>query len=113
MTALVVTVPVRKISVPSQTLLDPDARLEDMDKFGIDVQVNYPTVFLEPLTEDPDFETALSRSYNTFMATQSSKRPDRLKWGAVLPLRRPREAAAEVRRARELGAVAASFYHDA
>jgi predicted TIM-barrel fold metal-dependent hydrolase len=97
----------KSFSVPSQTLLDPDARLEDMDKYGIDVQVNYPTVFLEPLTEDPDFETALSRSYNTFMATQSSKRPDRLKWGAVLPLRRPREAAAEVRRAKELGAVAA------
>lgn len=98
---------VRKpFSLPSQGLTDPDARLKDMDKAGVGVQVIYPTLFLEPLTEDPAFEAALIRSYNTYLATQCGQRAERLKWAALLPLRSVPEAVEEVRRAKQRGAVA-------
>ncbi|HLH23048.1 MAG TPA: amidohydrolase family protein [Chloroflexota bacterium] len=91
----------------SQTLLDVPERLADMDRAGIDVQVNFPTLFLEPLTEDPGLEAALIRSYNTFMAERARQAPERLKWAALLPLQDPDRAADEVRWAREHGAVCA------
>jgi predicted TIM-barrel fold metal-dependent hydrolase len=100
----------KRYAIGSQTLMDVDARLKDMDRFGIDVQVNFPTLFLDPLTEDLDFEAALMRSYNSWIATQSSLRADRLRWAAVLPMRSPAAAAAEVRRAKEMGAACVASY---
>lgn len=96
----------KPFSLGSQTLTDPDARVQDLDAAGIAIQVNFPSLFLEPLTEDPGFEAALMRSYNTYMATQCGRWADRLKWGAVLPLRSVADAVLEVSRAKELGAVA-------
>ena len=66
---------------------------------------------LAPVTQDAGFEAALMRSYNTYMATQCGQRADRLKWAAVLPVHDVAEAVAEVRRARELGAVAVVTTH--
>jgi len=96
----------KAFSVGSQSLMDVDARLGDLDRVGVDVQVIYPSlcVFV-PLTEDDAFETALLASYNTWIAKRCGERPDRLKWVAALTLRQPGEAAREVRRAKELGAV--------
>lgn len=48
------------------------------------------------------------RSYNTRLAERCAQAPRRLKFAALLPLRNPPEAVAEVRRAKELGAVAIS-----
>ncbi|MBI3076368.1 MAG: amidohydrolase family protein [Deltaproteobacteria bacterium] len=100
----------KAFSLGSQGLTDVQARLADMDKAGVDVQVIFPTVFLEPLTEDAAFEAALMASYNTWMAEVCKQRPDRLKWAAVMPLRTMPRAIEELRRARELGAVAAALY---
>jgi len=100
----------KPFSLDSQTLLDPAARLKDLDAGGVDVQVIFPTVFLEPLTDDPRFEAALMRSYNTWMAVTCRTHPDRLKWAGVLPMRSVPEAVEEVRRAKELGAVALAVY---
>jgi len=96
----------KPFAVGSQTLTDPAARVHDLDNAGIQIQVNYPSLFLEPLTEDPAFEAALMRSYNSYMAAQCEQHPNRLKWAAVLPLRSVEEAAAEVERAKGRGAVA-------
>lgn len=98
----------KPFSLGSQTLGDPLARVADMEKAGVGVQVNFPTLFLEPLTQDPAFEAALMGAYNSYMANQCSQAPDRLKWAALLPLRDVPAAVAEVRRAKELGAVAAA-----
>lgn len=98
----------KPFSIESQTLTDPDARLRDLDQAGLSAQVNFPTLFLEPLTEDPAFEAALMRSYNTYMAAQCGKRGDRLKWGAVLPMRSVPDAVEEVRRGKDRGAVCAA-----
>jgi len=98
----------KPFSIGSQTLGEPLARVKDMDSAGVGVQVNFPTLFLEPLTDDPAFEAALMRAYNSYMAAQCSQVADRLKWAAQLPLRDVPAAVAEVRRAKELGAVAAA-----
>jgi uncharacterized protein len=92
----------------SQALTAPTERLRDLDAGGIDVQVNFPTLFLDPLTEDAAFEAALMASYNQFLAQACAQAPERLKWAAVLPLRSPERAVAETRRVRELGAVCAA-----
>lgn len=97
-------------SVESQSLLDVDARIKDLDRFGIDIQVNFPTFFLEPVTEDVLYEAALMRAYNTWIAERSGRYPDRLKFAAILPLRTPELAVAEVKRAKELGAACVTSF---
>jgi uncharacterized protein len=96
----------KPFSIGSQTLGDVPARVADMDRLGIDVSVLYPTLFLTHLTEDTRYEAALMRSYNTWLAERCAEAPQRLKFAALLPLRNRPEAVAEVRRAKELGAVA-------
>lgn len=96
----------KPFTVGSQGLTDVDARLKDLDDFGLDVQVIYPTLFLANVTDDLAFEAALMRAYNSYLAQACGKAPARLKWAGVVPLRSPVEAAKEVRRCKELGAVA-------
>jgi predicted TIM-barrel fold metal-dependent hydrolase len=89
-----------------QSLMDVPMRLKAMDNAGIDVQVIYPTLFLVPLTDDDDFETALTVSYNTWIAERCALSP-RLKWVAMLPMRQPEAAVKEIERCKKLGAVGA------
>jgi len=96
----------KSFTAGSQTLDDVPERLRDMDKLGIDISVLFPTAVLTHLTPDPGFEADLMRSYNTWLAERCSQAPERLKWGALVPFRNVPEAVAEVRRAKELGAVA-------
>jgi predicted TIM-barrel fold metal-dependent hydrolase len=91
-------------SVESLELRDPAARLADMDREGIDVQVIYPTLFLARLTEDPAFAAALCASYNRWLGDVLSGQ-ERLKWVGVVALDDPTAAAREVRQAHALGAV--------
>lgn len=91
--------------VPSQTLEDVPLRLADMDRMRLRLSVLFPTLFLTHVTEDPLYEAALMRSYNTWVAQRCSQSNGRLKFAALLPLRAPAEAVAEVKRAKELGAV--------
>ena len=58
----------KPFSLESQGLTSPEARVRDLDRQGIAVQVLYHTIFLEPLTDDPEFEAALMRSYNSWIA---------------------------------------------
>ena len=97
------------IAIPSQELTDVGARLEDLDRFGIEKQVLYPSTWLDCLTEDPEFETALAQSYNTFMARQCRESGGRLYYAAVVPFRRPQAAVEEIRRVRQLGGAVAIF----
>lgn len=94
-------------SIGAQTMEDMAARLADMDKYGIDYQVVMPSVFLFPLTEDPDFLNALACSYNRFMAQACEQGKGRVFFGAVLPVREIRHAVEAAREAKEMGAVAA------
>ncbi len=96
----------KPFSLGSQGLTDVGARLRDMDAFKVDVQVIFPTLFLGIVTDDVAFEAALMRAYNTYLAQACGQAQDRLKWAALVPLRDPEKAVQEVRRCKELGAVA-------
>ncbi len=95
----------KTFNIGSQGMTDIDARIRDLDAFGIDIQVIYSSILFHRLTEDPRFEAALMRSYNTWISQRCGERPERLKWAAVIPMRDREACVAEVHRAREMGAV--------
>lgn len=97
------------IHLAVRELTDPGARLKDMDKIGVEIQVIYPTLFLVYLTDDPKLEIALCRAYNRFVADACGQAPDRLKWVAILPLRDVDASLREIKWAREHGAVGIFF----
>jgi predicted TIM-barrel fold metal-dependent hydrolase len=90
----------------SREMRDIDTRLRHMDELGVDVQVLFPTVFLSPLTAEPEIDLALSRSYNRWLADKCRNAKDRLKWAAVLPLLSMDKALEEAKFAKQNGAAA-------
>jgi predicted TIM-barrel fold metal-dependent hydrolase len=97
----------KPFTVDSQVMRDIPERLAELDRFGIDSTVLFPTALLCRLTEDVSFEAALMRSYNTWVAARCAEAPARLRWAAAIPFRSPGEGVEEVQRAKEAGAVAA------
>jgi predicted TIM-barrel fold metal-dependent hydrolase len=97
------------IHLAVRELTDPAARLNDMDKIGVEIQVIYPTLFLVYLTDDALLEISLCRAYNRFVAAGCARAPDRLKWVAVLPLRSVDASLEEIKWAKEQGAVGVFF----
>ncbi|MEE2721862.1 MAG: amidohydrolase family protein [Pseudomonadota bacterium] len=100
----------KEFSVGNQSLMDVPARLADMDRAGVDVQVIYPTLLFAPMTDDDDFQAALEISYNKWIEERCSEAPGRLKWSASLPLRNPKMAEKEVFRVKDAGAVSLMCY---
>jgi predicted TIM-barrel fold metal-dependent hydrolase len=97
------------IHVAVRELTDPFARLKDMDKLGVEIQVIYPTLFLVYLTDDAPLDVALCGAYNRFVANACAKAPDRLKWVVILPLRDIEASLREMNWAKEQGAVGVFF----
>ncbi len=97
--------------VPTQDLTDVNGRIASMDEAGIDRQIIFPTIWQGPVAEDPELESALATSWNTYMATQCSKSKGRLFFAAVIPYRRPADAVAELRRVKTLGSAAGVYTH--
>ncbi len=62
------------------------ARLGHMDELGIDVQVLYPTVFIEQISDKPAWEIAICKGYNRWLADIHRQGNGRLRWICVLPL---------------------------
>ena len=89
------------IHLSAREITDPAARLKDMDKIGVEIQVIYPTLFLVYLTDDPKLEVALCRAYNRFVAAACAQAPDRLKWVVILPLRDIEASLEEMKWAKE------------
>jgi predicted TIM-barrel fold metal-dependent hydrolase len=88
----------------TRELIDVPARLADMDRLGVDVQVLYPTFFLTSITERPEMDLALCRSYNRWLAEVTAPAKGRLRWVAVLPLLTIDKAVEELRFAADHGA---------
>src|SRR5207253_133581 len=61
-------------------------RLRHMDQLGIDVQVLYPTAFIELMADRPEVEVAICKSYNRWLADIWKEGQNRLRWACVLPL---------------------------
>jgi predicted TIM-barrel fold metal-dependent hydrolase len=91
-------------------LNDPAARLRDMDRMGIDAQMLFPSTLYAHMTADPEFEAALFRAYNRYVAAQCSHAPKRLKWSGLLPLRDERQAFEAIEEMQRLGARAAVVF---
>jgi predicted TIM-barrel fold metal-dependent hydrolase len=77
-----------------------------MDELGTDIQVLYPTMFINPFTERPAVELALTRSYNRWLAEVWQQGKGRLRWAAALPLLSMDEVPGELQFAKENGACA-------
>jgi predicted TIM-barrel fold metal-dependent hydrolase len=93
-------------SLECMELRGPAARLALMDQEGIDMQVLYPTLFLAwPVASEPVLGTAICRSYNNWIADVCNQSGGRLKWVATIDPADPRAAAAEMMRAKQLGAI--------
>jgi len=97
-------------SVGSMTLNDPQARLGDMDRMGFDAQMLFPSTLYAHMTSDAQFEAALYRAYNRYVAKQCAANPQRLKWSGLVPLREPSEAIAAIEEMQRLGARAAVVF---
>jgi len=62
------------------------ARIRHMDQLGIDVQVVYPTIFIEQVTDKPEIEVALCKSWDRWLADIWQQGGTRIRWMCVLPL---------------------------
>lgn len=80
-------------------------RLQHMDRLGVDIQVLWPTIFLERVADKAEVEVALCRSYNRWLADIWRQGQNRLRWMAVLPLQTMSEALEQLAFCQEHGAV--------
>ena len=69
----------------TRELIDVDARLRHMDELGLDVQALFPTTFLHQVTDRPEVEVALAKTYNRWMADRCTGSRGRLRWVALMP----------------------------
>ena len=97
------------IGVGCREITDVSARLADMDKAGVAVQVIYPTLFLIHITDDVELQTALCGAYNQYLAQVFRQGNGRLRWVAVLPLASVEASVEQMREAKQNGAVGIFF----
>ena len=77
-------------SYGSQTLLDPAARLRDMDAEGLDVQVIFSTVFPVAAYGGRGVSGGADAELEHLDGQRLSPAPERLKWAAMMPLQNRR-----------------------
>ncbi len=96
----------RVMFTPQETreMENVEARLKHMDELGVDIQVLYPTIFIEQITEKPEWEIAISKGYNRWLADIHSQSKGRLPWICVLPLLDMSAALEELQYCRQQGA---------
>lgn len=85
---------------------DIDLRLAGMDQLGIDAQVLHNSLWIESVTDVPEIEAALCRSWNRWMADIFTQGHDRLYWTCVVPAFDAELAIEEMQFAKDHGAVA-------
>jgi predicted TIM-barrel fold metal-dependent hydrolase len=78
---------------------DPNIRIKDMDREGIDVAVLFATVVSSFCAlKTVDFEVAMIEAYHRWLAEYCAAYPGRLMGAAVVPMRDPTRAAGLIRR---------------
>ena len=96
----------RVMFTPQETreMENVDARVKHMDELGIDIQVLYPTMFIEQITEKPEWEIPICKGYNRWLADIHRQGKGRLRWICVLPLLDMSAALEELRFCKQEGA---------
>jgi predicted TIM-barrel fold metal-dependent hydrolase len=89
----------------TRELASADLRVRHMDELGIDIQVLHNTLWIEQVTNRPDGELALCRSYNRWLADLWAHGQGRLRWSCLPPTLSIAEAIEEVRWCKQHGAV--------
>jgi uncharacterized protein len=83
---------------------DPDARIQDQERDGIDGEILYPTVGMAICNhKDRDFMKACLDAYNLWIADYAGTHPDRLFGIGQTALRSPAEGIEDLRKIRRLG----------
>ena len=90
-------------TMATRDLADVAARINHMDELGIDIQVLYPSIFLDQCTERADTDVALCGAYNRWMADVWQQSKGRLRWMATLPLLSMPDALDQLKFAKENG----------
>ena len=90
-------------------LTDVPGRLAALERRDVAAEIVYPTLFIMYLTNDALLEIALCRAYNRFMAEVWKAGKGQLRWVAPLPMRSVEASVAEMRWAKEHGAVGVLF----
>ena len=88
----------------SREMADVTERIAHMDDLNVDVQVLYPTLFLRPLTAEPEIDQALCRSYNRWLASIWKMGKGRLRWAVIPSVHRIDKAIEEINFGKENGA---------
>jgi uncharacterized protein len=85
--------------------------LADNEQEGIDLQILYPTLGLNiGEVREPEYQAALCRAYNDWVADYCREAPEHLKAVAIVPVLDPTEACREMNRAvADLGLVGVMF----
>lgn len=92
-------------TVDIRELHDVSKRIEDMDSLAVQHQILYPTLLLAEVSVHPQLMTAICQSYNRWLADRAAESGGRLHWVAMVPLVDMPAALAEMRWAKEHGAV--------
>jgi uncharacterized protein len=80
---------------------DPAARIEEMDRDGVDAEVLYPTPRISSAivaNPDPEYHHAMVRAYNDWLSEYVSYAPERFGGLAIMPNRGVQEAVDEMNR---------------
>ena len=88
---------------------DVERRLRHMDRLGIDVQVMIHTLWTVPVTDRPEVELALCKSWNRWVAEMWRLSDGRLRWCSVPPFMSMDESVKSLEWARDHGAVGVSM----
>jgi len=97
----------RNMSTPREAreMENVGARVAHMDELGVGLQVLYPTIFIQQVTDRAEVEVALCRSYNQWVAGLCADYLDRLRWICVLPLLSMHDTLEQLEWSRQHGAV--------
>ncbi len=96
----------RNIATPQEAreMENIDVRLRHMDEVEVDIQVLFPTIFINQVAERADIDVAICRGFNRWMADITKDAGGRLPWICVPPVLAMEEAVKEVRWSVERGA---------
>lgn len=89
----------------AREMASADVRLRHMDELGLDVQVLHNTLWIEQVTNRPDVELALCRSYNRWLGDLWAHGKGRLRWSCLPPTLSIPDAIQEIRWCKAHGAV--------